>query len=222
MDERVKVRKNPRKITLPSGEVIQSAAEFAHLAESPDWDGKCCASKTRGGRCGQYAIRGAIVCRTHGGSAPQSREAARRRLFEQRVKSEVSELMTQYEDETGDEVIDPLETLIEMLKHAKLMARLLASLTVGSGVLAIEDSRGDLKSHPLAGQHEYWVERCARFAKLAIDSGVEERRVQIAESHAAAMVAAVQSSFDALDLTPEQAAKAPQVVAALLRAIAGE
>jgi hypothetical protein len=44
-------------------------------------DRRCTArSKQTGQRCGHYAIRGANVCRHHGGAAPQVKEAARRRL----------------------------------------------------------------------------------------------------------------------------------------------
>jgi len=42
----------------------------------------CTAHTTGGDPCRNPAIRGANVCRHHGGSAPQVREAARRRLLE--------------------------------------------------------------------------------------------------------------------------------------------
>lgn len=42
-----------------------------------------CKAKTKGGKpCRGQAISGATVCRLHGGSAPQVREAARVRLLE--------------------------------------------------------------------------------------------------------------------------------------------
>jgi len=44
---------------------------------------QCTAKSSRTGqRCRKAAIRGGTVCLTHGGSAPQVREAARRRLQE--------------------------------------------------------------------------------------------------------------------------------------------
>ncbi len=39
-------------------------------------------ARTTGNRCKAYAITGATVCRMHGGSAPQVKEAARRRILE--------------------------------------------------------------------------------------------------------------------------------------------
>lgn len=49
--------------------------------ESP-LDRKCKAIKKDGVQCGKWAIKGATVCGTHGGSAPQVRRSARARLLE--------------------------------------------------------------------------------------------------------------------------------------------
>ena len=43
---------------------------------------KCQAHTTAGNPCKNPAIRGATVCRSHGGSAPQVKAAAQRRLLE--------------------------------------------------------------------------------------------------------------------------------------------
>jgi hypothetical protein len=41
---------------------------------------RCTARRHNGQPCRRYAARGATVCRTHGGAAPQVQAAARRRL----------------------------------------------------------------------------------------------------------------------------------------------
>lgn len=41
---------------------------------------RCSASNRRGLPCGNYAVLGAVVCRMHGGAAPQVRSAARNAL----------------------------------------------------------------------------------------------------------------------------------------------
>lgn len=41
----------------------------------------CTAKRTNGGACKAQAIKGGRVCRTHGGAAPQVRQAARERLL---------------------------------------------------------------------------------------------------------------------------------------------
>ncbi len=43
---------------------------------------RCSARKTNGQPCTKWPIRGGSVCDTHGGSAPQVKRAARRRLAE--------------------------------------------------------------------------------------------------------------------------------------------
>ena len=43
---------------------------------------KCTAHRQDGNPCTAYAIKGGSVCRVHGGSAPQVRAAALRRLLE--------------------------------------------------------------------------------------------------------------------------------------------
>lgn len=43
---------------------------------------RCTADNRQGARCGNRPIAGGVVCRNHGGSAPQVRKAARLRLLE--------------------------------------------------------------------------------------------------------------------------------------------
>jgi hypothetical protein len=42
---------------------------------------KCTGHKSNGEICGAWAIKGGSVCRVHGGSAPQVKDAARMRLL---------------------------------------------------------------------------------------------------------------------------------------------
>jgi hypothetical protein len=41
----------------------------------------CRARRSNGTPCGAYAVHGAVVCRMHGGAAPQVKAAARERLL---------------------------------------------------------------------------------------------------------------------------------------------
>ena len=68
-----------------------------------------------------------------------------------------------------------------------------------------------------------WLDRAARASKLALDAGVDERRVRIAEDQARVIVDTSRAVFaDAeLGLTPEQRKAAATVAARHRRAIEG-
>jgi hypothetical protein len=52
--------------------------------DRPEWKVPCKATRKNGDPCKKWAIRGGEVCEMHGGSAPQVREAAERRIEEAR------------------------------------------------------------------------------------------------------------------------------------------
>lgn len=235
-----------RTITLPDGTKLATTAAYAHLAESPDWDGKCCSATKAGKRCGQPAMRGQIVCKMHGGKTPKALAAASNRLHRAAIRGQIGDMLAQYEELVPDGM-DPLTGLLEVVTRTWLMARVygdlvaeLASHTtatvervpqekgapytdvrVTEAAVVDPDHLGDLRTHPLVDDYRRWLSEHARACKLALDAGVEERQIQLAERQARNIVSAVQAALDALELTAEQAAKAPQVVANLLRAVAG-
>jgi hypothetical protein len=88
---------------------------------------------------------------------------------------------------------------------------------------------GDLSQWSEAGRKPsvfvdlYQGERAhlARVAKSALDAGIAERQVRMAEAQGELLAGVIRRVLDALDLTPEQAARVPQIVPAELRAILG-
>lgn len=62
----------------------------------------------------------------------------------------------------------------------------------------------------------------ARVAKTAIDAGVAQRLVSIAEDQGRVLASAIKAVLGALMLSPEQAALVPRVVPAVLRAVASD
>jgi hypothetical protein len=62
---------------------------------------QCVAHRRDGNQCGSDAVKGTTVCRMHGGSAPQVRAAARRRLLEAAdpVAAELVRLALESDDE---------------------------------------------------------------------------------------------------------------------------
>lgn len=54
---------------------------------------RCAARRKRDGSpCGCYAIIGGVVCRVHGGAAPQTRRAAQRRVQDERLRAALPRL----------------------------------------------------------------------------------------------------------------------------------
>lgn len=60
----------------------------------------------------------------------------------------------------------------------------------------------------------------ARTAKMCIDAGVAQRMVSIAEDQGRILASAIRAVLTALNLTPAQAQAVPQIVPAVLRAVA--
>jgi len=52
-----------------------------------------------------------------------------------------------------------------------------------------------------------WVDQSAKHAKMALDAGVEERRVRLSEQIGAQFAMALQGIYAGLDLSPAQAAR---------------
>lgn len=81
---------------------------------------------------------------------------------------------------------------------------------------------------PMKIERSIWVEMyqdalsdLARFSKLALDAGVEERQVRIAEKQARAMTSLVEAIFDRLEVAPRARARIVQEVMAELPETAG-
>src|SRR6266545_3512872 len=53
--------------------------------DRPEWKVPCSARRKNGQPCKKWAIRGGNVCEMHGGSTPQVKEAAERRIEEARA-----------------------------------------------------------------------------------------------------------------------------------------
>lgn len=60
----------------------------------------------------------------------------------------------------------------------------------------------------------------AKVAKMCLDAGVDQRRVELAEKQASVMFMLINEAFDMLKLSPEQKAAVPQIMPALIRQLA--
>lgn len=196
---------------------------------------RCTAHRRNGEPCGSWAVKGANVCRMHGGSIPRVKAAAARRLEEEKARRIALKV-------TGPVEVDPSDALIELVhsaagevaywrvevdriqaEHPQQMTMSLARVEKGQRDRSEVDMKHLEAGVPVA--YRMWVdarERLARYAATALKAGIEERRVRIAEEQGqqiAALIRAILADRE-LALTAEQAAAAPAVAARHLRLLA--
>lgn len=184
--------------------------------------GRCVARARSGARCGQPVVRGAVVCRFHGGSAPQVKAAARRRVETQTAlqwaKRELERL--------GVEDRTPLEHLEASLVAAAYDYRVwsLACETLvqeGRSSLMGRDRHGQQTIHPYVSERDQALAQWARISKFALDAGVAERRVRILQQQGELMIGAAQAMMAHLQaqygLQPAAAAEGLKVLGEQLR-----
>lgn len=137
--------------------------------------------RSTGERCRNRAHPGASVCVKHGAAAPQVRLSARRRLEEQRVQHEIGRLMAELEAETLTER-HPVDVLSDAVARADALAQVLGA------VVGRLDPTSSWETSEQVGLYATALERMAKLSKLALDAGIEERRVVVEEDKVALMV----------------------------------
>jgi hypothetical protein len=173
------------------------------------------------------------VCRLHGGAAPQVKRRAA-------VRAELSAWRL------GEATVDPGETLLRLVSQSARRSALYSDLLerayagdpgfpaafAGAGVAALIGHRlvhaGDGQTVAVAEDIRGLVrleseerDRCARLCKLAIDAGIAERQVRMAEREGATLAAVIRRVLDGLGLSAEQQVLAPVLVAREARAVGG-
>lgn len=208
------------------------------MPKTPSTKPKCKSHTRAGGMCGNYPVPGATVCRYHGGSAPQVRAAAARRLAEAAVERRIGVLLA---TEGIVDSLDPASDLLDVVTRSGLWVRILGRLVdrldvpdgtlseVGPEMSGGDDSLGQLygldetaagalaaRPHILLNLYAAWLDRHARNCKLAIDAGIAERQVRLAEQQGELIVKVIRAALDELGLdTPDVI----PVVARHLRAV---
>lgn len=179
-----------------------------------------CKGSTRGRPCGAWAVRGAMVCKSHGGMAPQVQAKARVR----------AELMAWGLDAP---TVDPGQTLLRLVSQsaaraeayaAELFALIdgddtgqLKAALVGDIWITGEDGKGHKAGEyvrALALLEAQERDRCANFCRIAIAAGLAERQVRIAEQQGQLLAGILREIIgDAeLGLSTEQRTVLPAVI----------
>jgi hypothetical protein len=167
----------------------------------------------RGQPCGNWPMTGQDVCALHGGKSQQARKAAVERVAEGKALAAVAAFGLPRD-------VSPTEALLEEVRWsaghvAWLRDRIAERGEAPTRELVTPEGRALLD---LYGEER---DRLVRISKTTLDAGVEERRVQLAESQGALVAGAIRRILVRLNLTPEQELLVGTVVPTELRALAG-
>lgn len=184
---------------------------------------RCRATHANGTPCRAWAIKGGMVCKAHGGLAPQVRAKAN-------IRVEVESWGL------GDTTVDPGETLLRLVSQSRWRAedyaRELAGIVAREGSIeaavtgtqkVLNPNTGNLVEvgeyvRAMAQLEAAERDRCARFAKMAIEAGLAERLVRLADRQGAIIEAVLATVFERLELTDEQRRAAPAALRAAIEA----
>lgn len=161
-----------------------------------------------GQRCGNGPIRGATVCRKHGGGAPQVRAKAA-------VRAEIEKWGL------GDSTVDPGEMLLRLLSQSASRAEMYAleleqiaseSETLRAAVIGKVWGEFGQQGEYVKGLVALEMQErkfCGELAVKAVAAGLAKRQVEIAETHARMMMAALDAALRAvgMDAETQQVAK---------------
>lgn len=195
----------------------------------PSLSGRCTA-RTKRGPCKAWPVRGAAVCVTHGGAAPQVRAAAGRRLA-------VAEWAKSFGEPVTD--ADPTETVLSEIRWsaghvAWLRARVQETEPEALvwGTVSEVDRRGG--QYPgvdvtRAAKANAWLQlygverdRLVRQCEIAHRMGISERQIELAERLGQLIADVLRDVLEELHLTDDQQRAASAAVPRHLRALAGE
>lgn len=186
---------------------------------------QCVGHKKDGVRCEKSPMKGATVCGSHGGRAPQVKSAAALRLAEEEARRGLALLDV-------DPVSDPFTALAELAGQVIAFKNQLAgqvnALTGepcgscgGGGRLRYEAAgAGTEQLRSEVSLFERALDRCASVLGLIAKLNIDERMARINERQAEAVIRAVDAALASAGVTGPAALSARQVAARELRAVA--
>lgn len=197
-----------------------------------------CGAKLRGKQagktCGNSPTEGGMRCWRHGGSSPQAKAAAARRVAEadarETMAKAVRTLGLPIDVDPGKALLDEihwtaghvawLRDKVQELKDDDLVWGRTQTDT-GIGPQGPVDTVTE-KADPNVWYQLYLKERehLAKVCALALRAGIEERKVKLAESQGLLVADVIRRILGALGLSPEQQRLVPEIVPRELRALA--
>ena len=157
---------------------------------------QCIATSRRSGeRCKRPALAGATVCSKHGGSAPQVKAAAARRVEAERAAAAVARIGLRVEGDPIAHMLDVIAYQAGMVAYWRSVVEALDddSLTWGTTKVKIGGDDGgetqEAKPHIAYSLLDEAQSKLVRYCAEALKAGVAERQVRLAEQQGSLMSA---------------------------------
>lgn len=187
---------------------------------------RCYAHKD-GRPCRAWPIKGARVCKNHGGMAAQVRAKANGRLEEAKASRELARLGQKVTVHPAEALLDLVHWTAGEVAYWRQVVTEVAEHNDGKDLLwgttktkEGGDDRGttkEAKPHIAYTLLERASDRLAQYATAALKAGVDERRVQLAERQGDLVASVIRNILDRLNLTDEQTLLVGTVVPEELR-----
>ena len=187
-------------------------------------------AKSTGVQCARFAIMGGTTCRVHGSGNKRSKLAAKRNVEEAAAKAAMVTLGLPVDGSATDLLLGEVRWATGHVQWLRGKVQELDPEALVWGTSKVVDKTGEVFATDTtsAAQASMWYELYDRERKhqaallsLALKSGVDERRVRLAESQGEQVAAAIKAILADLGLTAEQQAAAPEVASRHLRLLAG-
>lgn len=189
---------------------------------------RCKGHNRKGGQCGNSAVPGALVCKRHGGAAPQVQAAAQRRvaIAEARQAAETLGLLIDISPEQA--LLDEVQRCAGMVAFYQARVEQVADGGFEQLVFGLTKSKigGEDGGDTFEAKPSVWLQllneerdRLVRVCAAALRAGIEERRVKLAEQQGILVAAVVRRILTRLNLSEDQLALVPTVVPEELRTL---
>lgn len=180
-------------------------------------------------------------CKNHGGNTPAGRKAGAKAMGRQIIDNRRA--FGDKDDALNN--VSPEQALLEEVRRSVALVRWLEERISNWSISALEElnetdrSTYDtalaglpalmtetVKGTPMATDAHSWLilyreerQHMVRVSKMAIDAGIQERMVKIAEDQGRILATAIRAVLEALSLSPDQTLLVPQVVPSILRQV---
>lgn len=208
-------------VTKTSLTLIKPICKFKGCPEIGKSHDRCRGHKRNHTPCTQWPMNGQNVCRMHGGSSPRSLATAKQRVAMQVFSTEITQSIVAFDPEYDE---SPEEGLLREVRWSGQIAKALGVVCMDYvddlGILTYSAGQGS-QINALVDQWNKERDRHAKFCKMALDAGIQQRTLDIIESQAGAIVNAMLALLAApeLRLTSDQIIEGKVVAARVLRTL---